>query len=121
MDDDQLIRTLAGRMLAVLGYEAEMAEHGAKAIEKYRSALRIGRPFDVVILDLTVRRGAGGIETIEELRRLDPDVKAVISSGYVTSTVMLDCQLYGFRGRLAKPYRLEEVSSVLDSVLTEQI
>jgi len=89
----------------VLGHEVEVTENGEKAVELYQAAKKLGRPFDGVILDLTVRGGMGGVQTIKALQEIDPLVKAVVSSGYADDPVMVDYERYGFRGALAKPMR----------------
>jgi DNA-binding NarL/FixJ family response regulator len=80
-------------------------------------ATREGKPFDVVIADLTVRDGMGGQELIEQLHRIDPEVRAVISSGYSTDPVLYDFRRHGFLGVVAKPYKIEELCAVLDEVM----
>src|SRR5208283_1886752 len=90
MDDEELIRDVAGRMIEVFGHEVEYAEHGEAAIEKYRAAMESGNPFDIVILDLTIRGGMGGKETVGKLLAVDPKIKAIVSSGYSNDTVVSD-------------------------------
>ena len=82
-------------MLRALGHEAEVAENGKEAIAKYREALSSGRRFDIVILDLTVRCSMGGAEVIWELLALDPDVKAIVSSGYSDSATIAQYESRG--------------------------
>ena len=83
-------------MIKKLGYEVEVAEEGGLAIEKYRKALNSDNPFDAVILDLTVPTGLGGVDTIKELLKIDPDIKALVSSGYYKEPVMTDYMKHGF-------------------------
>ena len=90
MDDDELVREVAAQMIASLGHAVATAANGEEAIELFRAAREEGRPFDVVILDLTVKNGMGGEEAIRRLRELDPDVKAVVSSGYSDAAVVAD-------------------------------
>ena len=59
----------------------------------------------------------GGRETIEKLRQYDPKVKAVVSSGYTNDPVMQDFASYGFSGRLTKPYRINEMKTLLESMI----
>jgi nitrogen-specific signal transduction histidine kinase/ActR/RegA family two-component response regulator len=118
MDDEKMIRHLAGELLSYLGYEVSFSKDGAKAIEIYKEAMESGEPFDAVILDLTVRGGMGGKEAIRKLTEIDPHVKAIVSSGYSDDSVMTDFEKYGFKGVVAKPYSVNEVSRVLDEVLT---
>jgi CheY-like chemotaxis protein len=82
MDDDASIRDIAQAMLLHLGYEVETCAEGAAALEKYQHAMAAKRPFDAVLLDLTIQGGMGGQETLQKLRELDPQVKGIIASGY---------------------------------------
>jgi DNA-binding NarL/FixJ family response regulator len=70
-------------------------------------------------MDLTIRGGMGGREAITILRSLDPEVKAIVSSGYSSDPVMAQFRSYGFAGVVSKPYNTEELSDVLRNVLAE--
>ncbi len=117
MDDEELIREVAREILSTLGYEVEVARNGAEAISLYRTARKSSHPFDVVVLDLTVPGGMGGLETVERLLQIDPGVKAVVSSGYSNDPIMADCAEYGFRGVVAKPYTARELSATLRAII----
>lgn len=117
MDDEDMVRKVVGEMLDYLGYNVEFARDGRKAIECYKKAMESGCPYDVIILDLTVAGGMGGEKAVKKIRELDPDVNAIVSSGYSHDTVMANYQSYGFKGFVAKPFRLEELSKVLHEVL----
>ncbi|HFQ91114.1 MAG TPA: response regulator [Desulfobulbus sp.] len=117
MDDEEMVRAVACAMLDTMGYEVESVADGRRAVQVYREAMEEGRGFDVVIMDLTIPGGMGGRETLEELRRLDPDVRAVVSSGYSSHRIMSEYRMYGFRGVVVKPYRMGELSRVLKEVL----
>jgi two-component system, cell cycle sensor histidine kinase and response regulator CckA len=99
--------------LGILGHSVEFAEHGDAAIEKYRQAKAEGRPFDAVILDLTIRGGRGGAETVQALLSIDPGVKAVVSSGYSDDEIIATYRQHGFRAFLKKPYSLEDLNRAL--------
>jgi two-component system cell cycle sensor histidine kinase/response regulator CckA len=117
MDDEASLREVAGRMLNHIGYEdVAVASDGEEAIKLYREALKSGKPFDVVILDLTIPGGMGGKETIQKLREINPQIKAVVSSGYSDSSLMSEYQNYGFKGILAKPYTMEQMSQTLQKL-----
>jgi two-component system cell cycle sensor histidine kinase/response regulator CckA len=120
MDDEEAIRDIASQMLITLGYEVTCALDGEEAIALYQNAKESGQPFRAVILDLTVPGGMGGEETIEKLRAMDPQVKAIVSSGYANAPVIADFRRYGFNGVAAKPYTIAELGEVLQRVLTER-
>jgi PAS domain S-box-containing protein len=113
MDDDEVVRAMAGYMIRSLGYEVDVAESGEEAIEKYVDALNAERRFDVVILDLTVRGGMGGEDTVKRMSVIDPGVRAIVSSGYSDSAILSNHKDYGFLAVLSKPYAIEELSTVL--------
>jgi PAS domain S-box-containing protein len=117
MDDEDYIRELAAAMLTKLGYEVELAEDGQTAVNLYRKAIHEGRPFDAVILDLTVPGGMGGKEAISHLVDMDQKVRAIVSSGYSNDPVMSNYTAYGFLGVVHKPYLLQEMSQMLKSVI----
>lgn len=117
MDDEADIRRVTGSMLEFLGYQAEVVETGAVAVERFRQAIEKGKPFDVVLLDLIVPGGMGGRETIDRLSRLEPSVKAVLVSGYVQQSGMAEYRNCGFGAVITKPFTLDELSTTLRSVL----
>ena len=119
MDDEELIRDIAGDMIKALDHEVEFAEHGEEAVEKYKTAMESGNPFDVVILDLTIRGGMGGKETIERLLAVNPKIKAIVSSGYSGDAIVSDYNNYGFSASLTKPYKLQELSDTLNNLLSK--
>jgi PAS domain S-box-containing protein len=113
MDDEQGIRELAIAVLSRAGYSVVTASDGAQAIELYRNARNAGDPFGLVILDLTVPGGMGGEKTIIELRKIDPGVVAIVSSGYADSELLIDPATHGFAGMISKPYRANDLISVV--------
>jgi CheY-like chemotaxis protein len=119
MDDEEIIRDVAGRILEKLGYEVECVCNGAEAIAAYARARSKGRPFDAVIMDLTVPGGMGGKETLPKLQEIDPEVKAIVSSGYSSDPIMAEFRKYGFRGVVSKPYTIKKLGETVQSVITE--
>jgi DNA-binding NtrC family response regulator len=117
MDDEQIILDVTSEILTFLKYDVMSAKDGLAAVDLYRKEKDAGAPFDIVILDLSVPGGLGGKETIELLRKVDPDVKAVISSGYSNDPVVEDFSHYGFCERLAKPYNINAMKNLLENVI----
>jgi len=120
MDDEQMIREIASKMLEVAGCKVETATDGKEAIEKYKESMHSDNPFDLVIMDLTVPGGMGGEEAIKELLTLDPDAKAIVSSGYSHGSMQAHFRDYGFRGLVTKPYRMNTLLDVAKRVLEEK-
>jgi CheY-like chemotaxis protein len=118
MDDEAFIREIAAQMLRHLGYEVSVANDGNEAVEMYAGALKSGEPFDAVILDLTVPGGMGGREAIQRLKKMDPNIKAVVSSGYSTDPIMANFKTYGFQGVVVKPYQIQEMSEALQMLVS---
>lgn len=116
MDDEKIVTDVARVYLNQLGYECEVAADGTEAIEMYRYAESVGTVFDAVILDLTVPGGLGGEETITELLKIDPGIKALVSSGYSQEPVMSHFRQAGFLGAISKPYTIEELDTVLSEI-----
>jgi len=117
MDDEEIIREVAGEMLKHFGYEVEFAKDGAEALEKYANAMKSGTSFDAVIMDLTIPGGIGGKEAVKKLIEIDPDVKAIVSSGYSSDPVMTNFRQHGFAGIITKPYQVSELSEQVKNVL----
>ncbi|MGZ4965846.1 MAG: ATP-binding response regulator [Chthoniobacterales bacterium] len=117
MDDEPAIRELTSQLLGTLGYEVTGAPDGLEAIRIYERALHRGEQFQAVILDATVRGGLGGVATIERLRSIDPQVKAIICSGYSDEAALSEFLAYGFRGALPKPFTRGELAEVLQRTI----
>ena len=120
MDDEKFIREVAIHMLTKIGYEVAVADDGNQAVEMYRQAQQSGEPFDMVIMDLTVPGGMGGKEAIQKLKKLDPNVKALVSSGYSNDPIMSNFRDHGFQGVVKKPYRIQDMSDALRSINTKK-
>lgn len=116
MDDEDLVRSVAAKMLEFLGYEVATAKEGGEAIDLFKSRRSAGAPFDAVILDLIIPNGIGGAQTMAELLRIDPDVKGIISSGYGESGPE-GVALSGHAAIIGKPYELKKLRETLERVL----
>ncbi len=120
MDDEEDIRNILCDILVYLGYEVDSTSNGYEALEKYKNAFHSNKPYDLVIMDLTIPGGLGGKETIIKLLDFDPGAKAIVSSGYSNDPVMAEYRKYGFLAAINKPYRLEEVKKTLKSILVNE-
>ena len=119
MDDEQAVRKTIQKMLEQIGCRVETAADGAAAIDRYRAAKEAGRPFDLVIFDLTVPGGLGGKRALQKLKQIDPHVKAIVASGYSHNPVMANPTRYGFQGVISKPFTLKDIGRAIDNALTQ--
>lgn len=117
MDDDETILTIAQDMLEQLGHTIITARSGEEAIRKYRESLDNDEPFGLVIMDLTIIGGMGGKQAIKHILEIEPDAKAIVSSGYSNDPVMANHKDYGFSGAMAKPYDLDVLQQSIKQCL----
>ncbi len=117
MDDEEMIRTVVGNLLRHMGYDPDFAEDGVEACRKYLDAMGKKDKFSAVIMDLTIPGGMGGKEAVQEILKIDPHAKVIVSSGFSTDPVMADYKSYGFSGVVAKPFMMQELSAVLREVV----
>jgi PAS domain S-box-containing protein len=120
MDDDATLRLTLSKTIQQLGYDVELAKDGDEAIHLYTKALKDGQPFDALIMDLTITGGMGGKEAIKKLTAIDPEVKAIVSSGYSDDSLMANFKHYGFCAIITKPYEIEELHELLNTVIKEK-
>ena len=117
MDDDEGVREVASITLSRLGYQVTTAGDGREAVGLYKNARESGQPFEAIIMDLTVPGGLGGKEALAILRQYDPNVKAIVSSGYNDDPIMADYGEFGFCGAVCKPYNAGQLGNILHEIL----
>ncbi len=118
MDDEEIIREVAGKMLSHLGYQVDCAADGLEAIQLYIKAKSEGRPYSAVIIDLTIPGGMGGKEAIQRLLEIDPAIRAIVSSGYSHGPIMSEYRKFGFCSVVAKPYKVEDLSRAVHEAVS---
>ena len=117
MDDEEVVREVLEAMLVAMGYRVHLVQHGQAAVDAYVQAQRDADPFSVVIMDLTVPGGMGGVEAMAAIHALDPQACGVVSSGFSDDPVMAEPGRYGFSGVVTKPYRLADLGAALGDAL----
>jgi len=120
LEDDPLVRALIVRNLTSQSYEVTETAEGSETVRAYQEARQNGRAFDLVILDLSIPNGMGGVRTMEKLRQFDPEVLAIVSSGYSDDPVMAKPASYGFAAVLPKPYEPADMLRLVKSVLNQR-
>jgi PAS domain S-box-containing protein len=117
MDDEDNICQVASGMLQILEYESDFAHNGDEALALYRKYFNVNRPYDAVILDLTIVGGKGGYETLKKIREINPEAKVIVSSGYNSDLTEAEYLKKGFDAILSKPYRSADMGRVIKGVL----
>jgi len=120
MDDEEAIRIFMGQVLNRLGYDVETCTEGKETVEIYKKTMESEEPFDVAILDLTNKFGMGGQETMKRLLEIDQNAKGIIITGYFDDPVVADFKAYGFSGVITKPATRDELSKVINEVLSKE-
>jgi PAS domain S-box-containing protein len=120
MDDEEVILNIAKEILIMKGFEVDVSKDGDEAFLKYRQEFEGNKPFDLVIMDLTIPGGKGGIETLKEIHQINPGAKALVSSGYSGDEVMSNFKNYGFMGVVTKPYTMKKLFQEIERVLSEE-
>ncbi len=117
MDDEESVRQIAGKILCHIGFSVDYAKDGDETVSMFNHALRNGKTYDLVIMDLTIPGGMGGRETISRLKGIYPKVRALVSSGYSSDPILSDYINNGFLGVVLKPYKVEELCmAVIDTL-----
>lgn len=118
LEDERPIRILMGLSLKKDGYKVVETAEGSETVSAYSKALEEGRRFDLVIMDLSIPNGMGGAEAIQQIRHTDPEVLAVVSSGYSDDPVMSNYEHYGFSAVLPKPYEPSSLRQLAHRLIT---
>ena len=113
MDDDEAIRSVMTKLMAIRGYTLETAPDGDETLEKYEAALTTEKPFDAVILDFTIVDGMNGKDTMIELCKLDSKVIGILATGNAQSHEALKYKEHGFKDLISKPYTVDELEKIL--------
>jgi len=118
MDDEAHIRNITQKMLEKFGYAVTLTTEGKEAVAEYGRAFREGRPYSLVIMDLTIPDGMGGQEASQEILALDSEACLVISSGYSDDPVMVEYKAHGIKGIIPKPYRMAELKETVQKLIS---
>jgi two-component system, cell cycle sensor histidine kinase and response regulator CckA len=117
MDDEEIVADIAQQMLLYLGYDAHIAEAGEQAVKDYKEAFDAGNPYALVIMDLNIPQGMGGIEAVRHILEIDKNAKVVVSSGYSGDPIMQEYSEYGFVASIGKPFDIKGLQDVIQIAL----
>ena len=116
MDDEEIVLDITRSMLGEMGYQVSCARNSEQALSQYQQAADEKHPFDLVLLDLTISGGAGGLETAKELLSLNPQAKLIAISGHSNEPIMRTPAEFGFIASLHKPYVIEDLIQLLSRI-----
>jgi two-component system cell cycle sensor histidine kinase/response regulator CckA len=117
MDDEALVRNVVQTMLKKVGHDILLVKDGMEALQVYREAMANDIPIDLIIMDLTIPGGMGGKETVQKILEIDTEAKVIVSSGYSTDPVMANFKDYGFASAIVKPYKLSDLTQVINQLI----
>ncbi|MBN2442383.1 MAG: response regulator [Spirochaetales bacterium] len=120
MDDNEMVSQGLALGLNRMGYEVVISKEGSETITIYKQAMKDNKPFSLVILDLTIAGGLGGKDTMALLKKFDPDIKAIVSSGYSHDPILSQFSEYGFSDKLVKPYGIKDICLKIRSLCDNQ-
>ncbi len=120
LEDDVLLRNLIVRNLKGEGFEIVETADGSDTVKRYSEAMIERKPFDLVLIDLTIPLGMGGARAMELLRQADPEVDAIVSSGNRSDPAMLQPSAHGFADVLPKPYDSRDLVRIVKQVLEQR-
>jgi DNA-binding NtrC family response regulator len=103
VDDEEVMRDVLDSLLTAEGYEVELARHGEEGLDKFQ-----GRAFDLVLLDVSMP-GIGGLRTLEELLKLDPEVVIAMITAYATFDTAIAAMQRGAFTVIPKPFDNREI------------
>ena len=119
MDDEEMVRNVAKEMLTLLGNKVILTKDGDEAVSLYQEAMNSDSPIQLVIMDLTIPGGMGGKDAVQEIHKLNPEAKIIVSSGYSNDPIMANFKEYGFCAAIVKPFQLQDLSRTISQVLIE--
>lgn len=117
MDDESIVCNVVAAMLEKMGFAVDCVVDGSEALDLYFREKEAGRPYDVVVMDVTIPGGMGGEEAVARLLAVDPQARVIVASGYSRDPIVANFREYGFRAAIAKPFTVQDLSNVLREVL----
>jgi len=115
-DNESVIRTTS-RLIEHLGHSVVVARDSAESVQMVVDAGREERPFDLLLLDLQIRGGMGGEAVLKRVRSFDPDIPAVVTSGFAEEPAVVHFREHGFIAALVKPFTLDDLRSLIEELL----
>lgn len=119
LDDEETICMLVSSVLDASGFEVTSSTSVGAALDACKEAVESGSPFSLVICDLSLPGDVDGVTAMKQLHAIDPNLKAIVSSGYDSDPVMRDFRKSGFCAAMSKPYDISKLVRTVGSALSE--
>ncbi len=120
MDDEEGVKRAITMLLSEKGHLVIGVDHGAAAISEYLRHRAEGAPFDLLILDVTIRNGYGAQEVIRRLHEIDAGVQAIVMSGYRENILMKNYKSFGFVDVIPKPFDSHQIYRAVNNILMKK-
>jgi len=117
VDDEEAIREIMTLFLKRDGHDITAISSGSEAVKNFKSNINSGTPFDLVILDANIPGDIGAIEIIESIKKHDPDISAVITSGDSVGGAMKKPEEFGFAKALKKPFKSADLLNLVKNLI----
>ncbi len=117
MDDEGIVRDVAKAMLVQLGHNVVLSANGEEAVKLYQQSVDSGNAFNLIVMDLTIPGSMGGKEAVQEVLKINPNVKVIVASGYSNDPIVANYKDYGFCSAIEKPFKLQDFAEVIGKVL----
>ncbi len=111
LEDEKEIRDVLKELMSFLGHTVKFAKSGEEAVEIFKKG-----SFDIVITDITIKGGMGGVETVKKIREINKNIPIVASTGYSESKIAENFKEYGFDAILLKPFNLKTIKELIEKI-----
>ncbi len=118
LDDEKTVRDALSRLLKSKGHHCTTAPTGEVLLEIIEHSPDTGATHDLVILDIKIAGGMGGIETMQRLSETNCNIPVISMSGYPVETLFDEGEREGFVGHLEKPFSAQQLSAEIDRVFS---
>ena len=117
LDDEEMILELVSDIFQLIGFKVTAVISANEAISKFKEAHEQGEPFDLVLFDMTLPGELDGSDVLREIRKLDPNIKAIVSSGYSQEELKAKAEDDGFDAAVPKPYSITVLKETVERLL----
>lgn len=116
LEDDEIVQNTFKSILLKTGYSFYITDKSNELVKKYKELIKKNIKIKTIILDLTIKGSAGGIETAKKLLKINKNLNLIVTTGYYNSNVLNNLEKYGFKYFLKKPFSAYQLIEILDRI-----